>query len=123
MARMTSFRLFVRNLVLPCSIGVHRHEQDAPQRVRVTVELDMESSFNPESDSIGTVLSYDHVVAAVRRIIDVGHINLVETLADRIAENCLEDSRVEKAKVIVEKLDILDGEAIVGTEIVLSRVR
>ncbi len=106
MARMASFRLFVRNFVLPCSIGVHRHERDAPQRVRVTVELDMESSFNPEPDSIGAVLSYDHVVAAVKRIIDVGHINLVETLADRIAENSIEDSRVERVEVIVEKLDI-----------------
>lgn len=116
--RMASSRLFVRNLVLPCSIGVHRHERDAPQRVRVTVELDMEPTFSAESDSIGVVLSYDHVVAAVKRIIDDGHINLVETLADRIAAKCLEDSRVGKVKVMVEKLDVLEGEAIVGTEIV-----
>ena len=118
---ISSSRLFVRNLVLPCSIGVHRHERDAPQRVRVTVELDMDPTFSNESDSIRVVLSYDHVVAAVKQIIDAGHINLVETLAERIAVKCLKDSRVGKVKVMVEKLDVLEGEAIVGTEIVRLR--
>ena len=118
MTQMGFYRLFVRDLVVPSSIGVHRHERDAPQRVRVTVEIDIAPLFSTESDSIGAVLSYDDVVAAVKKIISLGHINLVETLADRIATNCLEDARVVKVKVVVEKLDVLGGEATVGAEIV-----
>ncbi len=118
MTQMGFYRLFVRDLVVPSSIGIHRHERDAPQRVRVTVEIDIAPLFSTESDSIGAVLSYDNVVAAVKKIISLGHINLVETLADRIATNCLEDARVVKVKVIVEKLDVLGGEATVGAEIV-----
>ena len=118
MAQMVFYRLFVRDLVVPCSIGIHRHERDAPQRVRVTVEIDIAPLLNTELDSIGAVLSYDDVVAAVKKIINLGHINLVETLADRIATSCLEDARVVKAKVVVEKLDVLGGEACVGAEIV-----
>ena len=118
MTQMGFYRLFVRDLVVPSSIGIHRHERDAPQRVRVTVEIDIAPLFSTESDSIGAVLSYDDVVAAVKKIISLGHINLVETLADRIATNCLEDARVVKVKVIVEKLDVLGGEATVGAEIV-----
>ena len=118
MTQMGFYRLFVRDLVVPSSIGIHRHERDAPQRVRVTVEIDIAPPFDTESDSIGAVLSYDNVVAAVKKIISLGHINLVETLADRIATNCLEDARVAKVKVVVEKLDVLGGEATVGAEIV-----
>ncbi|MBE24895.1 MAG: dihydroneopterin aldolase [Rhodospirillaceae bacterium] len=118
MTQMGFYRLFVRDLVVPSSIGIHRHERDAPQRVRVTVEIDIAPLFSTESDSIGAVLSYDNVVAAVKKIISLGHINLVETLADRIATNCLEDARVVKVKVVVEKLDVLGGEATVGAEIV-----
>ena len=117
MAKLSSQRLFVRDLVVPCSIGVHRHERDAPQRVRVSIEIDMAAGFSPESDSIGLVLSYDDVVEAVKKIISSGHINLVETLASRIAENCLVDERVAKVKVLVEKLDVLDGSATVGTQV------
>ena len=117
MEKLSSQRLFVRDLVVACSIGVHRHERDAPQRVRVSVEIDMIASFNPHSDSIGVVLSNDDVVDVMKRIISSGHINLVETLASRIAENCLLDERVSKVKVIVEKLDVLSGSATVGTEV------
>ena len=65
MTQMGFYRLFVRDLVVPSSIGIHRHERDAPQRVRVTVEIDIAPPFDTESDSIGAVLSYDNVVAAV----------------------------------------------------------
>lgn len=117
MGKLSSQRLFVRDLVVPCSIGVHRHEKDAPQRVRVTVEIDMAEQFNLHSDSIGAVLSYDDVVDTVKQIISSGHINLVETLASRIAAECLVDVRVAKVKVAVEKLDVLSGSATVGTEV------
>ena len=117
MAKLSSQRLFVRDLVVPCSIGVYRHERDAPQRVRVSVEIDVATSGSPNLDSIGVVLSYDDVVEAVTKIISSGHINLVETLASRIAENCLVDERVAKVKVLVEKLDVLDGSATVGTQV------
>jgi len=117
MAKLSAQRLFVRNLVVPCSIGVHRHEKDAPQRVRVSVEIDMAAPFSPHSDSIGVVLSYDDIVDGVKHIIAFGHINLVETLASRIAAHCLLDERVAKVKVTVEKLDVLSGSATVGTEI------
>ena len=117
MAKLSSQRLFVRDLVVPCSIGVHRHERDAPQRVRVSVEIDVATSRSPNLDSIGAVLSYDDIVEAVKKIISAGHINLVETLASRIAENCLVDERVAKVKVLVEKLDVLSGSATVGTEV------
>ena len=117
MGKLSSQRLFVRDLVVACSIGVHRHERDAPQRVRVTVEIDMAEPCSLHSDSIEAVLSYDEVVDTVKRIISSGHINLVETLASRIAASCLLYARVAKVKVAVEKLDILSGSATVGTEV------
>ena len=45
-------RLFVRGLILPCRIGVHRHERDAPQRVRINVELEIRDLQSPRRDAI-----------------------------------------------------------------------
>jgi dihydroneopterin aldolase len=50
-----------------------------------------------------------------------GHINLVETLAEKIAELCLGDGRVETARIRVEKLDVYAEAASVGIEIERSR--
>ena len=110
-------RLFVRGLVLPCRIGVHRHERDAPQRVRVSVELDIDDVPAPRSDSINEVVNYDDVVRGVRQMVGTDHINLVESLAERILGFCLKDPRVSRARVTVEKLDVFGDDAIVGVEI------
>ena len=51
----------------------------------------------PADDRIESVVSYEVVVKAIEAIVASGHVNLVETLAERIAESCLTDARVLKA--------------------------
>jgi dihydroneopterin aldolase len=58
----------------------------------------------------------------IKRLIRQGHINLVETLAERIAAQCLEDHRILSAKVRVEKLDIMPEASAVGVEIERHRI-
>ena len=114
-------RVFVRDLVLTCAIGVHAHEHDAPQRVRINVELMVREDERNLQDRIENVLSYEHIVDGVRAITEESHINLVETLAERIAGLCLADARVARVRGCVEKLDIYEEAASVGVEI--ERVR
>src|SRR3546814_16729890 len=106
-----------RDLVVPDLIGVHRHGQDGLQRVRINLELDVVEGETPAGDRLSEVLNYEEIVLAIRRITDAGHINLVETLAERIAERCLVDRRVRIARIRVEKLDVFADAASVGVEI------
>ena len=53
----------------------------------------------------------------IRAIVNHGHINLAETLAERIAVACFEDSRVRTARVRVEKLHAVPGAESAGVEI------
>jgi dihydroneopterin aldolase len=109
-------RMFVRGLTLDCSIGVHSHERGADQRVRIDIELTVRDD-KPVADSIANVISYDDVVAGVKAVAAAGHINLVDTLAERIAASCLSDRRVVGARVRVEKLGAIAEAAGVGVEI------
>jgi len=63
------------------------------------------------------VLNYETIVDGIKALADGKHINLVESLADRIAELCLADPRVRAARVMVEKLDIYAEAASVGVMI------
>jgi len=110
-------RVFVRDLVLPCAIGIHAYEHDAPQRVRINVELMVLEEAHNLPDRIEHVVSYEHIVDGVRTITGESHINLVETLAERIAGLCLADKRVARVRVGVEKLDIYQEATSVGVEI------
>lgn len=113
-------RLFVRDLVLPCLIGVHRHERDAKQRVRINLDLAVAEPIACD-DKLASVVNYEAIVDRIRAAIASGHINLVETLAERIAALCLDDSRVTSARVRVEKLDVFPDAASVGIEIARYR--
>jgi dihydroneopterin aldolase len=109
--------LFVRDLMLACRIGVHPHEHAAPQRVRVNLDLGVIDQGAPKGDSLAGVVDYAQLVQRVRSSTESGHVNLVETLAERLASLCLEDARVRSARVRVEKLDALADVAAVGVEI------
>jgi dihydroneopterin aldolase len=116
--------VFLRDLVLPASIGVHAHEHAAAQRIRVNIDLGVEddalrgmSRAGVGRDDLRRVVDYETVAAAVRRIVAAGHVMLVETLAERIAEACLGDPRVHLTRVRVEKLDVFADAASAGVEI------
>jgi dihydroneopterin aldolase len=112
-------RIFVRGLMLPVAIGVYDEEQGVTQKVSFTVEAAVAPGVSPQRDAIADVPSYDDLVGAVRAVVAAGHINLVETMAERIAERCLSDKRIVSVLVRVEKLE--RGPASVGVEIVRPR--
>jgi dihydroneopterin aldolase len=108
--------LFVHDLVLACRIGVHAHERDRPQRVRLNLDLAVAETDQPPR-RLADVVDYAALVERVRGALDEGHVELVETLAERVAALCLEDPRVRSARVRVEKLEAVADAAAVGVEI------
>lgn len=110
-------RVFIRDLELTAKIGVHRHERRRPQLVRINIGLTVADSGAPTGDRLESVVNYEAVVDGVKKFAAEGHINLVETLAERIAGLCLSDRRVLIAQVRVEKPNILADAASVGVEI------
>ena len=121
--------VFLRDMVLHASIGIHSHERAAAQRVRINVDLAVEDdagrglSRPPVGrDELSRVVDYEAVAHTVRLLSSAGHINLVETLAERIAEACLQDPRVHLARVRVEKLDIFADAASAGVEVERRRL-
>jgi dihydroneopterin aldolase len=109
-------RLFIRDLVLSARIGVHQHERIADQRVRINLELEVKAPRDI-NDDLENVVCYGEIMTGIRGVVGSGHVNLAETLAERIAAMCLEDRRVLAAKVRIEKLDVFAEAASVGIEV------
>ncbi len=113
--------IFVRDLVLTCSIGVYRHERDAPQSVRLNLDLAIRDDRAGITDRIDDTVSYEGIVDRAQGIVAARHYNLVETLAESLAGMCLNDDRVIVVNVRVEKLDVFPYAGSVGVEIERSR--
>ncbi|WP_207477953.1 dihydroneopterin aldolase [Arenibaculum pallidiluteum] len=112
----TPARVFVRDLVLDARIGVYEHERQGPQRIRVGIDMAVLLD-GLGSDHLSDVVSYEDAVIAAREEVARGHVNLVETLAHRIAERCLADPRVRSVRVRIEKLDVFHDAGAAGVEI------
>ncbi|HEX3810633.1 MAG TPA: dihydroneopterin aldolase, partial [Rhizomicrobium sp.] len=80
------------------------------------VDLAVEDVIAVE-DKLEKVVDYATIEQAIRTLIAAGHINLAETLAERIAEASFADPRVKSARVRVEKLHALPGAESAGVEI------
>ena len=115
------YTVFVRGLVVMCSIGIRPEEQDRLQRVRVSVELTAPDGAMFPGENRRRVINYEKVVAAVREIAASGHIDLCEGFAERVADACFADPRVACLRVTVEKLDVFPD--VDGVGAILERGR
>lgn len=111
--------VFVRDLLLDAHIGVYAHEQGRSQPIRVNVDLTVSEAAH--SDKLANVVCYETVVNDIKAIVAGGHLNLVETLAERIAASCLRDERVAVARIRIEKLAAIPEATSVGVEIERAR--
>jgi len=115
------YRIHVRDLDIAWSIGVFDHEHEAVQPIRINLELDATGLNDWEADDYTAVPCYGRIAERIRAMATEGHVRLVETLAHRIALLCLEDERIQRACVRVEKPEALKNAESVGVEIELSR--
>ena len=122
-SRRGTRRVFLHDMVLQAAIGVYAHEHRGTQRVRINVELCVREAATTDggqrgcSDELSDVVDYEMIANRVRRTVEAGHVNLVETLAERIAAAILVESRVLRLRIRVEKLDVFLDTASVGVEI------
>ena len=115
------YTVVVRGLVIMASIGIRRAERERKQRVRISVELTATSAAAFPGDDRRNVLNYEKVLTTIRHIVREGHIELCETLAERICTACFADPRVAHMRATVEKLDVFLETESVGAIIERNR--
>lgn len=113
-------RIFVRDFVLPVQIGAYSFEHGHTQKVRFDVSADVLRVTKAPED-MRHVFSYDVIMDGIRTIVARGHVELSEALAEKIAAHVLEDPRVVRVTVRVEKLEL--GPGGVGVEIERQRAK
>ena len=112
--------VFVNRLAVEASIGIHPHERENKQTIWLTIDAGvLEDGATPEA--IGDVVCYEDMCRIATALASDGHIDLVETLAERIADRLMEDPRLVQIRVQIEKPQAIDQAASVG--IAISRLR
>ena len=109
-------RISVRDFTTSVEIGAFQSERDVEQRIRFNVVLEVARHGAADTDDVDQVLSYDTITEAITAELAAERLNLLETLAERIAERILCNAKAERVFVRIEKLDRIPGS--LGVEIV-----
>jgi dihydroneopterin aldolase len=83
--------------------GVFDFERREGQDFVVDVELELDTGPAAESDDVADTVHYGELAATLAAIVSGEPVNLLETLAARLAGSCLADRRVLQATVTVHK--------------------
>lgn len=82
--------LFIRSLPVECIIGVHPFERASRQRLLISLTLTTDFSAAADSDDIGHAIDYTALAARIEQIAQQGRFRLIETLAERLADELFE---------------------------------
>ena len=114
-------RIVIREIALRCIIGIYPEEGHEKQDVVVTVALHADLSRAGASDDFSDTVDYKAVKQAILRLVESSQFQLIEALAQAIADECLKFERVERVDVTVEKPGALRFARTVAVEISRGR--
>lgn len=111
-------RVFVRGLRIQAQVGLYAHERGRTQPLVVDITVELAPSGIAH---LHDTLDYTLLAGAARALAAEGHVELVETFAQRLAAACLADRRVLTATVRVEKPEAIPDADAAGVELALTR--
>lgn len=112
-------RISLRDHVVEVEIGAFQSERGTLQRIRFNVVVEVAPMTGMIDDDVDRILSYDRVTEAIAAELSAERLNLLETLAARVADRILREPQAERVYVRIEKLD--RGPGALGVEIVRAR--
>ncbi len=112
-------RISLRDHIVEVEIGAFQSERGHTQRVCFNVVVEVARAGDRIDDDVDRILSYDRVTEAIAFELAEERLNLLETLAERVAERILLEPQAMRVFVRIEKLD--RGPGALGVEIVRSR--
>lgn len=114
-------RIYIRDLALSCIIGIYPEERNIKQDVVINVTMETDLSAAGKSDSIDDTVDYKTIKLNILDFVGNSSFQLIESLAERIAEICLNDPRVQTATVTVDKPGALRFARSVAVEVTRER--
>lgn len=102
-SRSATDRIAIHGLVARGRHGVLDHERRDGQEFGVDLVLWVSTREAAASDDLSDTVDYGTLAVDVAALVSGDPVQLIETLAERVAERCLADSRVQAVEVTVHK--------------------
>ena len=115
--------IFLRELKIETLIGVYDWERLVPQTLQIDLDIGLPNSKACQTDEIADALDYADIVRHLKKVLASRHFNLLEALAEHVAQILLTDFNVPWVKVSVAKLQAIRGSKMVGISIERGQIK
>ncbi|QQZ29998.1 dihydroneopterin aldolase [Thiothrix subterranea] len=109
--------VYVRDLRLDARIGIYEWEKRILQKIRIDLEMAWDNRIPAASDAIKDTLNYKTAAKRVMQLVDSAHYELVERLAETIADTLMQEFHIPWIQVTVGKPGAVRGASEVGVKI------
>jgi dihydroneopterin aldolase len=106
--------VYIRDLEIRTVIGIYDWERQIKQKVSIDLEMAADIARAAETDAIADTLDYKSIAKAIIAFTEASSFQLVETLAERIAEIVIKDFGVSWLRLRVSKPGAVRGSRDVG---------
>jgi D-erythro-7,8-dihydroneopterin triphosphate epimerase len=114
-------KIFIKDLLLRCIVGIKPEEREKKQDVVINLNLYGDLRRAGRSDEIGDTIDYASLKKRVIELVEGSSFHLIEKLAEAVAGVCLDDPRVARVDVEIEKPGALRFARTVGVAITRER--
>ncbi len=119
---MPAYRIYITDLTARCVLGVSAEERREKQEVVINVALSADLSAAAASDRFEDTLDYRTLKKVMLAMVESSDYYLLEALTERVADLCLQDARVQRVTVRIEKPSALRFARSVGVEVEKGRL-
>lgn len=99
----------LNDIIVSAKHGVYEEEHFTPQRFKINISMNLNDAVSAESDKLADTVDYKILRDKVCEIAKGEHINLMETLAEKIATVVMNQNKVQEATIEISKLDAWGG--------------
>lgn len=115
-------RIHLCDLLCRCIIGVNPEERENKQDVIINVTLYLNLFSASKTDALDETVNYSDLSKRIIGMVENSQCQLIERLAERVAELCLEDRKVEKVRIRLDKPRAIPYAASAAVEIFRQRI-
>ena len=115
-------KVIIKNLILDIFIGIHDFEKKKKQKVRFNIEVETNPNTKPSNKDFSTIVDYETLINKIKALVKKQNHELLEELAENIFKIIFQNKLVKKAKVKLEKLQIIRESESVGVDVTKNRL-
>jgi dihydroneopterin aldolase len=99
----------IKNLKIKTILGIHDWEKTIDRQIIINAEIETDFEESLKSDNIADTIDYDNLTTKIKKLIAEKKFKLVEKMAAEVINIIMEDKRIKKCKLEIDKVGAVDG--------------